>query len=113
MLVHVAQLGFPASERKKPRCVAGLASPSSKYPVRNQGLRPGWGGGGWAGGHTIRDWPTQRFEAGYGSRAKRAGRRGSWQRALMVIPRGALLRYREWYGAAGPNVGLKIPRCSL
>lgn len=24
------------------------------------------------------------------------------------IPRGALLRYREWYGAKGPNVGLKL-----
>lgn len=24
-----------------------------------------------------------------------------------ALPRGALLRYREWYGAAGPNVGLK------
>lgn len=25
-----------------------------------------------------------------------------------VIPRGALVRYREWYGAASPNVGLKL-----
>jgi hypothetical protein len=25
-----------------------------------------------------------------------------------VIPRGALVRYREWYGASGPNVGLKL-----
>ena len=25
-----------------------------------------------------------------------------------MIPRGALVRYREWYGAAGPNVGLKM-----
>src|SRR5262245_21894039 len=25
-----------------------------------------------------------------------------------VIPRGALLRYREWYGSASPNVGLKM-----
>ena len=24
------------------------------------------------------------------------------------LPRGALLRYREWYGAKGPNVGLKL-----
>ena len=24
------------------------------------------------------------------------------------IPRGALVRYREWYGAAGPNVGLRL-----
>jgi hypothetical protein len=25
-----------------------------------------------------------------------------------IIPRGALVRYREWYGASGPNVGLKM-----
>jgi hypothetical protein len=25
------------------------------------------------------------------------------------LPRGALVRYREWYGASGPNVGLKLP----
>src|SRR5262245_47430952 len=25
-----------------------------------------------------------------------------------LLPRGALVRYREWYGAAGPNVGLKM-----
>jgi len=25
-----------------------------------------------------------------------------------VIPRGALIRYREWYGASSPNVGLKM-----
>jgi hypothetical protein len=24
------------------------------------------------------------------------------------LPRGALVRYREWYGASGPNVGLKL-----
>lgn len=24
------------------------------------------------------------------------------------IPRGAMVRYREWYGASGPNVGLKL-----
>jgi hypothetical protein len=27
---------------------------------------------------------------------------------LSQFPRGALVRYREWYGAAGPNVGLKL-----
>lgn len=32
----------------------------------------------------------------------------SIQGASQIIPRGALLRYREWYGAAGPNVGLKM-----
>jgi hypothetical protein len=25
------------------------------------------------------------------------------------LPRGALIRYREWYGASAPNVGLKLP----
>lgn len=25
-----------------------------------------------------------------------------------VVPRGALIRYREWYGASSPNVGLKL-----
>ena len=25
-----------------------------------------------------------------------------------VIPRGAMIRYREWYGASSPNVGLKL-----
>src|SRR5262249_35881702 len=32
----------------------------------------------------------------------------SIQGASRIIPRGALLRYREWYGAASPNVGLKM-----
>ena len=26
----------------------------------------------------------------------------------LVIPRGAMVRYREWYGASGPDVGLKL-----
>ena len=26
-----------------------------------------------------------------------------------LLPRGALVRYREWYGASSPNVGLKLP----
>jgi len=26
-----------------------------------------------------------------------------------VLPRGALIRYREWYGASSPNIGLKLP----
>ena len=29
-------------------------------------------------------------------------------RAEVVIPRGALVKYREWYGASAPNVGLKL-----
>jgi hypothetical protein len=30
------------------------------------------------------------------------------QRPEITIPRGALIRYREWYGASAPNVGLKM-----
>ena len=26
-----------------------------------------------------------------------------------VLPRGAIVRYREWYGASQPNIGLKMP----
>ena len=26
-----------------------------------------------------------------------------------ILPRGAIIRYREWYGASQPNVGLKMP----
>lgn len=26
----------------------------------------------------------------------------------LILPRGALVRYREWYGASGPNAGLKM-----
>jgi hypothetical protein len=26
-----------------------------------------------------------------------------------VVPRGAIVRYREWYGASSPNIGLKLP----
>jgi hypothetical protein len=29
-------------------------------------------------------------------------------RAKWLLPRGALVRYREWYGASAPNVGLKM-----
>ena len=25
------------------------------------------------------------------------------------IPKNAIIRYREWYGASGPNKGLKLP----
>ena len=27
---------------------------------------------------------------------------------VLTIPRGCLVRYREWYGAGAPNVGLKL-----
>ena len=30
-------------------------------------------------------------------------------RSGVIVPRGALVCYREWYGASGPNVGLKLP----
>lgn len=33
---------------------------------------------------------------------------GAAGRYHSVIPRGALVRYREWYGASAPNVGLKL-----
>ena len=33
---------------------------------------------------------------------------GSLGRSV-ILPRGSLVRYREWYGASSPNVGLKIP----
>lgn len=29
-------------------------------------------------------------------------------RPLVVLPRGALVRYREWYGSSSPNVGLRL-----
>jgi len=31
-----------------------------------------------------------------------------YQTRTLRIPRGALVRYREWYGAQGPNLGLKL-----
>lgn len=31
------------------------------------------------------------------------------QGGLRSLPRGALVRYREWYGASAPNVGIKLP----
>lgn len=33
---------------------------------------------------------------------------GQQRIATTIIPRGALIRYREWYGASAPNVGLKL-----
>lgn len=30
------------------------------------------------------------------------------QRGLRILPRGALVRYREWYGSSSPNIGLKF-----
>lgn len=33
---------------------------------------------------------------------------GVSETARRVIPRGSLIRYREWYGASAPNVGLKL-----
>lgn len=31
-----------------------------------------------------------------------------YEHGSAVLPRGAMVRYREWYGASGPNVGLKL-----
>lgn len=31
-----------------------------------------------------------------------------YQQASGVLPRGAMVRYREWYGSSAPNVGLKL-----
>lgn len=31
----------------------------------------------------------------------------------LVIPRGALVRYREWYGASAPNTGLKLTNIDI
>lgn len=36
------------------------------------------------------------------------GRGGAVSVGHFTIPRGALIRYREWYGASAPNVGLKL-----
>ena len=30
-----------------------------------------------------------------------------------ILPRGCLVRYREWYGAASPGVGLKLPNSGI
>lgn len=52
------------------------------------------------------DWGSARpFSIGWWAVVGDDYRLGS--RAL--LPRGALVRYREWYGASSPNVGLKIP----
>lgn len=54
------------------------------------------------------------FAAGYSNDAKHGsedrGQYASSQRAVgpLILPRGALIRYREWYGASSPNVGLKL-----
>jgi terminase large subunit-like protein len=49
------------------------------------------------------DWGSARpFSVGWWAVAADDTFRGS-----RLLPRGALIRYREWYGAAGPNVGLK------
>jgi hypothetical protein len=36
------------------------------------------------------------------------GRADGDHRAAITIPRGCLVRYREWYGASAPNTGLKL-----
>lgn len=38
-----------------------------------------------------------------------SGMAGSSKNHSRTIPRGSIIRYREWYGASSPNVGLKLP----
>lgn len=50
------------------------------------------------------DWGSARpFSVGWWAVASDEHKAGN-----VVIPRGALVRYREWYGASAPNVGLKL-----
>lgn len=42
------------------------------------------------------------------SHAENVGR-GSIAYRGQVLPRGAIVRYREWYGSSAPNVGIKLP----
>jgi hypothetical protein len=50
------------------------------------------------------DWGSARpFSAGWYAIAD-----GQWGLGDRKLPRGALVKYREWYGAKGPNVGLKM-----
>jgi hypothetical protein len=50
------------------------------------------------------DWGSARpFSAGWYVVAD-----GTWGLNGQILPRGAMLKYREWYGAKGPNVGLKL-----
>lgn len=43
-------------------------------------------------------------DSGVGGYAARGGRGPS-----LILQRGSLVRYREWYGASAPNTGLKMP----
>ena len=50
------------------------------------------------------DWGSSApFSAGWWAVASEDTKHGN-----IVIPRGAMIRYREWYGAKGPNKGLKL-----
>ena len=50
------------------------------------------------------DWGSARpFSVGWWAIASDA-----YEHDGRIIPRGALIRYREWYGASEPNVGLKL-----
>jgi hypothetical protein len=48
------------------------------------------------------------FDAMAGAGASDAGVSGGVLSGRRRIPRGALVRYREWYGASAPNTGLKL-----
>lgn len=50
------------------------------------------------------DWGSARpFSVGWWAVASEETRAGS-----VTLPRGCMVRYREWYGASGPNIGLKM-----
>jgi hypothetical protein len=63
--------------------------------------------GWWA---VVGDWPAGLGDARDETSLHASGtlRNRSVERANL-LPRGALIRYREWYGASAPNVGLKLP----
>ena len=52
------------------------------------------------------EWPLQLSIHDMGSRVDGRDRVSAPIRT--ILPRGAIIRYREWYGASAPNVGLKL-----
>ncbi len=57
---------------------------------------------------TAFDWGSAKpFSVGWWAIAS-DDKRVETEGGRVTIPRGAMIRYREWYGAASPNVGLKL-----
>ena len=55
------------------------------------------------------DWGSARpFSVGWWAVASDPIRATSVTGGAMTLPRGCMIRYREWYGSSGPNVGLKL-----